>query len=71
MFDADPAEKTSVTGSVQRRTGEMAARIAGLSANQGAQLKVLREIGRLHTEVLRVMVDVQKLAAAGETTRAH
>ncbi len=71
IFDPDPAEKSSITASVQRRTQEMSARIAGLNANQGTQLELLREIGRLQTEVLLTMAEVQKLAAAGEAAKAH
>ena len=71
MFDPDPAEKTNITASVQRRTRDLTARLAELSGNQNAQLDVLREIGRLQTDVVRVLADVQKLAAAGDTAKAH
>ena len=67
IFDPDPAEKTAIAGSVQRRTAEMTRRLdAVVSVAVGEELADLKEIKTLQAEVLVSLAAVQKLAAAGD-----
>ena len=72
IFDPDPAEKTAIAGSVQRRTTEMTRRLdAVVSVAVGEELADLKEIKTLQAEVLVSLAAVQKLAAAGDAKGAH